>query len=149
MTLRSLARPHLILLLPLILLSACQATVAQHQHQQQVYDNAKQWYLRGDLLTAEQQLNQLHAIGLASLDSWRLMGNIHFRQQRLQAAEQAYREALTIAPKDAFSWHNLSLVKLRQATDTLMQARSQLPELSAEDQDLLRQLLRLQRVQLQ
>lgn len=140
---------RLILLLPLILLSACQATVAQHQQQQQVYDNAKQWYLRGDLLTAEQQLNQLHASGLASLDSWRLMGNIHFRQHRLQAAEQAYREALTLAANDPLSWHNLSLVKLRQTTDTLMQARSQLQELSDEDQGLLRKLLQLQRVQLQ
>lgn len=140
---------RLILLLPLILLSACQATVAQHQQQQRIYDTAKQWYLRGDLLTAEQQLNQLHTLGLASLDSWRLLGNIHFRQQRLQAAEQAYGQALTIAPDDPFSWHNLSLVKLRQTTDTLMQARSQLHELSNEDQELLRQLLRLQRVQLQ
>ena len=139
---------YLIMLSPL-LLTACQATVAPYQQQQQAYQAAKDWYTRGDLLAAEQQLHQLHSRELHSVQSWRLMGNIQFRQQRLDAAERAYRQALALAPGDEFSWHNLSLVKLRQATDTLMQARSELGQLDRSNDELLRQLLRLQRVQLQ
>ena len=139
---------HLILLSLLLLVSACQATVEQLEQQQAVYDIAKKWYLKGDLLAAEQQLNQLHSRRLDTLQSWRLMGNIQFRQQRLEAAEYAYRQALQIEPGDAFSWHNLTLVNLRQTTNTLMRARSQLGQLDAENDALLRQLLGLQRVQL-
>lgn len=143
--------PHrlYILLLPLILVSGCQATVSQLNNQHESVAAAKEWYLNGDLLTAEQHLNQLHVRGLASLQSWRLMGNIQFRQNRLDAAESAYQAALQLAPSDRFSWHNLALVKLRKTTMTLMQARSQLGELSHDNARLLEQLLRLQRVELQ
>jgi len=140
---------YLTLLLPLLLIAGCQATVQQYQQQQQTYQAAKDWYLSGDLLAAEQQLNQLHSHQLHSLQSWRLMGNIQFRQQRLDAAENAYRQALSLAPNDKFSWHNLTLVKLRQTTNTLMQARSELGQLDRTNDELLRNLLRLQRVQLQ
>jgi predicted Zn-dependent protease len=122
--------------------------VAETQEQQQVYEQAKQWYLQGDLLTAEQQLNRLHLRQLDTPQSWRLLGNIQFRQQRLAAAEQAYQQALRYDANDRLSWHNLALVRLRQTTATLMQARAELGELSAGDAVLLDQLLKLQRVAL-
>ncbi|AVJ55613.1 hypothetical protein C5610_04405 [Idiomarina sp. OT37-5b] len=122
--------------------------MAETQEQQQVYEQAKQWYLQGDLLTAEQQLNRLHLRQLDTPQSWRLLGNIQFRQQRLAAAEQAYQQALRYDANDRLSWHNLALVRLRQTTATLMQARAELGELSAGDAVLLDQLLKLQRVAL-
>ncbi len=140
---------RIILLLPSLLLAqGCQSTVAETQEQQQVYEQAKQWYLQGDLLTAEQQLNRLHLRQLDTPQSWRLLGNIQFRQQRLAAAEQAYQQALRYDANDRLSWHNLALVRLRQTTATLMQARAELGELSAGDAVLLDQLLKLQRVAL-
>jgi predicted Zn-dependent protease len=131
-----------------LLAQGCQSTVAETQEQQQVYEQAKQWYLQGDLLTAEQQLNRLHLRQLDTPQSWRLLGNIQFRQQRLAAAEQAYQQALRYDANDRLSWHNLALVRLRQTTATLMQARAELGELSAGDAVLLDQLLKLQRVAL-
>lgn len=131
-----------------MLAQGCQSTVAETQEQQQVYEQAKQWYLQGDLLTAEQQLNRLHLRQLDTPQSWRLLGNIQFRQQRLAAAEQAYQQALRYDANDRLSWHNLALVRLRQTTATLMQARAELGELSAGDAVLLDQLLKLQRVAL-
>ena len=140
---------RIILLLPSLLLAqGCQSTVAETQEQQQVYEQAKQWYLQGDLLTAEQQLNRLHLRQLDTPQSWRLLGNIQFRQQRLAAAEQAYQQALRYDANDRLSWHNLALVRLRQTTATLMQARAELGELSAGDAVLLDQLLKQQRVAL-
>lgn len=131
-----------------MLAQGCQSTVAETQEQQQVYEQAEQWYLQGDLLTAEQQLNRLHLRQLDTPQSWRLLGNIQFRQQRLAAAEQAYQQALRYDANDRLSWHNLALVRLRQTTATLMQARAELGELSAGDAVLLDQLLKLQRVAL-
>ncbi|MGM0480579.1 MAG: tetratricopeptide repeat protein [Pseudomonadota bacterium] len=119
-------------------------------HQQyQVYDQALYWYQQGDLLSAEQQLNQLHSRRLQTPQSLQLLGNIHFRQQRLQAAEKAYAAALELDPADSLSWHNLALVRLRLTTATLMSARTQLGRLDAEDERLLTTLLRLQRASLQ
>ena len=130
------------------MLQACQATVAEIQEQHHVYEQAKQWYLQGDLLTAEQQLNRLHLRQLDTPQSWRLLGNIQFRQQRLDAAEQAYQQALSYDPSDSLSWHNMGLVRLRQTTATLMQARAELGKLSHADAVLLDKLLKLQRVSL-
>ncbi len=138
----------ILLLSSLLLAHGFQSTVAETQEQQQVYEQAKQWYLQGDLLTAEQQLNRLHLRQLDTPQSWRLLGNIQFRQQRLAAAEQAYQQALRYDANDRLSWHNLALVRLRQTTATLMQARAELGELSAGDAVLLDQLLKLQRVAL-
>lgn len=96
-------------------------------------------------MSAEQVLNRLHRAQLDSQQSWRLLGNIHFRQQRLEAAEQAYRHALEQDDQDALSWHNLALVRLRQTTATLLSARAQLNHLSNNDEQLLDMLMRLQR----
>lgn len=138
-----------ILVLPLIaLLSACQATMQQLEQQQYVLQQAQQWYQQGDLLTAEQQLNQLHLHNLHTPQSWRLLGNIHFRQQRMEAAERAYLEALKLEPGNATSWHNLAIVRLRLTTSTLMSARAQLGGLEENDALLLDTLLKLQRVRL-
>lgn len=138
---------HLLLVCCLGLVS-CSATVAQQQQQQHLLDNARSWYQHGDLLSAEQQLHRLHQRDLATAESWRLLGNIQFRQQRMQAAKQAYQQALALAPTDADSWHNLALTQLRLTTSVLMSARTQLGQLTAEDARLLDTLLRLQRVKL-
>ncbi|MGM0524851.1 MAG: hypothetical protein ACQEQ8_01485 [Pseudomonadota bacterium] len=139
----------IILVLPLSLaMSGCQLTTQPLEQQQQVLQQAQQWYQQGDLLAAEQQLNRLHRNNLKSPNSWRLLDNIHFRQQRMQAAEKAYLAALKLEPSDAVSWHNLALVRLRLTTSTLMSARTQLGSLSENDTALLDTLLKLQRVKL-
>ncbi|WP_404402437.1 tetratricopeptide repeat protein [Idiomarina seosinensis] len=119
-------------------------------HQQyQVYDQALYWYQQGDLLSAEQRLNQLHSRHLQTPESLQLLGHIHFRQQRLQAAEKAYAAAIKLDADDALNWHNLALVRLRLTTATLMSARTQLGHLEPDDEQLLTTLLRLQRASLQ
>lgn len=137
----------LVLLFSLTLIS-CSATVAQRQQQQSSLDSARYWYRQGDLVSAEQQLNRLHRQLLATAESWRLLGNIHFRQQRLAAAESAYREALELAPSDRKSWHNLAITQLRRTTSSLMLARVKLGQLDPQDRQLLDTLLQLQRAQL-
>ncbi|OIM99873.1 hypothetical protein BFR57_04790 [Idiomarina sp. MD25a] len=127
-------------------LSACTSTPQSPQYAQYQLGNAKAWYEQGDLLSAEQQLNALHQNGAGSAASWRLLGNIHLRQHRLEAAREAYQKSVQLNPHEADVWHNLALTELRQTTATLMRARTQLQRLPDEDERLLALLLKLQRV---
>ncbi len=129
-------------------LSACNSTPQSPQYAQYQLGNAKAWYEQGDLLSAEQQLHALHQHGAGSAESWRLLGNIHLRQHRLEAAREAYRTSVQLNPHESDVWHNLALTELRQTTATLMKARTQLQRLPDEDERLLSLLLKLQRVSL-
>ena len=130
-------------------LTACASTPQSPQYAQYQLGSAKSWYEQGDLLSAEQQLTALHQNGAGSADSWRLMGNIHLRQHRLEAAREAYKQSVKLNPHEADVWHNLALTELRQTTATLMRARTELQRLPDEDERLLTLLLKLQRVKLE
>ncbi len=79
-------------------------------------------------------------------DVWLRLGNIHVRQNQLDAAVHSYQQGLQRAPQDGRLWHNLALVRVRQSLDTLETASSVLPadaEIQARIQQLHHRLLQL------
>ncbi|MCK7458282.1 tetratricopeptide repeat protein [Idiomarina aminovorans] len=136
-----------VLLLSLLNLG-CSATVQERQTRTKSIESAVEWYKTGDLLSAEQHLQWLHSKGLGTDKSWKLLGNIYFRQYRFQASESAYRNSLKINESDESVWFNLALLNLRQTTNVLMDARAQLDNFDGELEMLLNKLLELQKARL-
>ncbi|MBL1141278.1 MAG: tetratricopeptide repeat protein [Proteobacteria bacterium] len=57
----------------------------------------------------------------AETEPWFRLGNIYARTDRLDAAEYAYKNALSRDTKNSKIWHNLGIVQLRQATSTFIE----------------------------
>jgi opacity protein-like surface antigen len=129
--------------------SGCSTTVQEKLAREQSVESAINWYKTGDLLSAEQHLQWLHRKGLGTDKSWKLLGNIYFRQYRFQASQSAYRNSLRMNAADKEVWFNLALLSLRQTTNILMDARVELDTFDGELETLLSELLELQKARLQ
>lgn len=128
--------------------SGCSTTVQEKLAREQSIESAINWYQTGDLLSAEQHLHWLHKKGLGTDKSWKLLGNIYFRQYRFEASQSAYRNSLKMNAADEEVWFNLALLSLRQTTNILMDARVKLDTFDGELEMLLRELLELQKARL-
>lgn len=84
---------------------------------------AQQAYYAGDLITAEGLLRRALSYNDKDADSWFLLGNIYLRTQQYVAAQNAYQRAARLKPEQAEIWHNLALIHIRQATQTLLEGR--------------------------
>lgn len=133
----------------IINLSGCSATVSEQKQSLKSFQNAKAWYVTGDLDSAEQHLQWLHNKGLASSQSWALLGNIYFRQYRFEASEKAFLRSLELDASNEDIWFNLALNQLRQTTNTLMDARIELNKVDGQLGNLLDDLLALQKLSLE
>ncbi|WP_417434547.1 hypothetical protein [Idiomarina abyssalis] len=129
--------------------SGCSTTVQEKLAREQSFESAINWYQTGDLLSAEQHLHWLHKKGLGTDKSWKLLGNIYFRQYRFEASQSAYRNSLKMNAADEEVWFNLALLSLRQTTNILMDARVELDTFDGELEILLSELLELQKARLQ
>jgi predicted Zn-dependent protease len=129
--------------------SGCSTTVQEKLAREQSFESAVNWYQTGDLLSAEQHLHWLHKKGLGTDKSWKLLGNIYFRQYRFEASQSAYRNSLKMNAADEEVWFNLALLSLRQTTNILMDARVELDTFDGELEILLSELLELQKARLQ
>jgi len=128
--------------------SGCSTTVQEKLAREQSFESAVNWYQTGDLLSAEQHLHWLHKKGLGTDKSWKLLGNIYFRQYRFEASQSAYRNSLKMNAADEEVWFNLALLSLRQTTNILMDARVELDTFDGELEILLSELLELQKARL-
>lgn len=127
------------------LFSGCQSQAPMHRDaQNQLEQRALTAYRHGDLLAAESYLQQLLAVQNRDAQGWLLLGNIQLRQQRLHAAQHAYEQAITHDESLLLAHHNLALVYLRLATQTLINGQTQ----TDEPWPLLDALLRLQSPQI-
>ncbi len=129
--------------------SGCSTTVQEKLAREQSFESAVNWYQTGDLLSAEQHLHWLHKKGLGTDKSWKLLGNIYFRQYRFEASQSADRNSLKMNAADEEVWFNLALLSLRQTTNILMDARVELDTFDGELEILLSELLELQKAWLQ
>lgn len=126
-------------------LSGCQSQAPLHRDAaNQLEQRALTAYRYGDLLAAESYLQQLLAVQSRDAQGWLLLGNIQLRQQRLHAAQHAYEQAITHDESLLLAHHNLALVYLRLATQTLINGQIQ----TDEPWPLLDALLRLQSPQI-
>lgn len=130
----------------LILLSGCQSTPSQsfHVNPMQLRQAAQIAYQQGDLLSAESMLLKNTALFEKDVDSWFLLGNLYLRTAQYSAAQRAYLHASKYRPEQPEIWHNLALVYLRQATQSLLEGQL---HSDAEFEPLLSWLLHMQGAQ--
>ncbi len=83
---------------------------------------ADEAYDAGRLLDAEQMYRRLLKATPNSAYVWMRLGNVHLRNDQLDAAANAYRECLRFDNRDARCWQNLSLTYVEMAVATLDQA---------------------------
>ncbi len=55
-------------------------------------------------------------------ETWFYLGNLYARSARPELATQAYQKALMLNPGDARAWHNIGVVRLREAWAAFIQA---------------------------
>ena len=139
----------IVLFLLSLVSSVCSTTVQEKLARELSIESAINWYQTGDLLSAEQHLHWLHKKGLGTDKSWKLIGNIYYRQYRFEASQSAYRNSLKMNAADEEVWFNLALLSLRQTTNILMDARVELDTFDGELEILLSELLELQKARLQ
>ncbi|RUO25351.1 hypothetical protein CWE09_01035 [Aliidiomarina minuta] len=112
----------LILWFMMLLMSGCVSS-AVNSRPSELRATAQQAYYAGDLITAEGLLRQALDYNDKDADSWFLLGNIYLRTQQYVAAQNAYQRAARLKPEQAEIWHNLALIHIRQATQTLLEGR--------------------------
>ena len=76
---------------------------------------ADQAYVTGNLAQALSGYQALTRAWPQQADYWFRLGNVYARLQRPDAAVDAYAQALRIEPTHAKAWHNLGIIRLRQA----------------------------------
>jgi tetratricopeptide (TPR) repeat protein len=110
---------------PALLLGACAGMPSQSDPLPgllKLRAEARQAYVDGDLATAQRDYRRLvAAVPQEALYRFRL-GNVEARRGHPEAAIKAYRAALLRDPGMARAWHNLSVVRLRQAQAALIQS---------------------------
>ncbi|NJN46666.1 MAG: tetratricopeptide repeat protein [Candidatus Competibacteraceae bacterium] len=106
-----------------------------------VAEQARRAHSEGRFSDAEYYYQALTRAYPETLDPWFQLGNLYAENNRLEDAQQAYRQALKYGDNPKVL-HNLGLVQLQQGIATLQQARRQLP---ADDpiHDHTRQYLQL------
>lgn len=82
---------------------------------------AQKAYQQGDFLSAEAMLLKNVSLFAKDVDSWFLLGNLYLRTAQYPAAQRAYLQASKYKPEQAEIWHNLALVYMRMATQSLLE----------------------------
>ena len=117
------ARVFFAMAMPLASLAGCassppallKATVDQQRQ-------ADQAYLGGNLAQALSGYQALTRVYPQNADFWFRMGNVYVRMERPDEAADAYRHTLQIEPTHAKAWHNLGIIRLRQAEAAFAQS---------------------------
>lgn len=128
------------------LLSGCQATPnpAPQMNPAHLRHAAQIAYQQGDLLSAESLLLNNVTRFEKDVDSWFLLGNVYLRTAQYPAAQRAYLQASKYKPEQAEIWHNLAVVYVRMATQSLLEGSL---HSAADFEPLLGWLLQMQGAQ--
>lgn len=105
------------------LLSGC-AMISGEQHGN-IYDlrrDAQQAYGGGEDERAEKLLIALSRAAPNEPETWFSLGNLYARTNRPEQAVDAYQKALMFNRADSRAWHNMGVVKLREAWAAFIQA---------------------------
>lgn len=137
----------IILLLSFYLLG-CKTNDASFETIAQMQELATQAYTNGDLHRAEGLWSDIVRVMPEHAEAWCQLGHIDYRLHRYAAANNAYQKCLVIKPRNIAVWHNLTAVKLRDASETLIRGSAYLTtehdrDLVGKYQLLLRELMRL------
>ncbi|MBS0192678.1 MAG: hypothetical protein JSR34_00325 [Proteobacteria bacterium] len=83
-------------------------------------------YLHGDTDGALSGYRNVVGRGTADATVWTRIGNLEWLQNAPQAATDAYEVAVRLDPMDNEAWHNLAIIRLRQAQAMLERERAAL-----------------------
>jgi len=118
------------------LLSACAATgrddsvqgaIEQGSRTMDLYREGMKAYTEGNMEVAENKLSQLVERVPEDSQVWFRLGNIYARTNRPRQAVQAYQDALVRDPSLAKAWHNMGVVRLRQAVNDFVSLAKSVP----------------------
>jgi tetratricopeptide (TPR) repeat protein len=119
------------------------ATLSSNPKSLGLEKQAYEAYASGRLSEAEGLYLELTRIRSGAVEPWFRLGNIYAESGRLEAAERAYRTALSYGDEPRVL-HNLGLVQIRLGIKFLKESRRQLPvndSIRRQTQQYLRTLL--------
>jgi Flp pilus assembly protein TadD len=89
-----------------------------------INQEARLAYEGGELAKAETLYRSLARRMPNDAETWLRLGNLYARSNRPDEASSAYHHALMADNAEARAWHNLGVVRLRQAWASLLQAQA-------------------------
>ncbi|WP_417763376.1 tetratricopeptide repeat protein [Shewanella sp.] len=121
------------IILLLLTITGCAASNPHQAHvEQEIHPNimalqtqAEVAYKKAMLGQAESLYMQVLAMAPDYADGWFRLGNIYTRTGRQEAAINAYMRCIQQAPQHQKAWYNMSLVRIKQATEVLETAQRQ------------------------
>jgi Flp pilus assembly protein TadD len=124
-----------------LLLAGCGTTGTAPQRSDlfQLSNDAQLAYEAGEDARAEQLYMGLARAAPGDPEIWFRLGNLYARNDRPDAAADAYQRALALKVNDSRAWYNLGIVRLRQGWAAMMRANAALKE----DDPLYRETERL------
>jgi predicted Zn-dependent protease len=83
-------------------------------------------YAKGETAAALDAYRKLVGEGAADVVVWTRIGNLELLQNHPHRAAEAYDHAVQLDPTYTEAWHNMALIRLRQAAAMLEQERASL-----------------------
>ena len=127
-----------------VLLAGCGSTGAPARSDLfQLSNDAQLAYEAGEDARAEQLYMGLARAAPGDPEIWLRLGNLYARNDRPEAAADAYQRVLALKTNEPRAWYNLGIVRLRQGWAAMMQANAALKEddpLYQETERLMRHL---------
>ncbi len=114
----------LLLVVTLATLSGCASTATTHSFKNVIAEQrkAEKAYEEGHLAEALAGYEALTRILPDNFDFWFRLGNIYVRMEKPTLAAEAYERALRLDSGNAKAWHNLGIVRMRQAAAAFAQS---------------------------
>lgn len=110
------------LLAPLLLLNACAMLGEERGNLYDMRREAQIAYAGNQDDRAEKLLLGLTRSVPNDPEAWFYLGNLYARTNRPERAAEAYQKALMLNQGDAKAWHNIGVVRLREAWAAFIQA---------------------------
>ena len=122
-------RMALIMGLACVLLAGCGTTAAPGRSDLfQLSNDAQLAYEAGEDARAEQLYMGLARAAPGDPEVWFRLGNLYARNDRPDAAADAYQRVLALKTNEPRAWYNLGIVRLRQGWAAMMRANAALKE---------------------
>lgn len=111
----------------LLLLSGCSMMSREQANLYDMRRDAQVAYENNEDVRAEKLLVGLTRAVPNDGETWFYLGNLYARTNRPEMATHAYQNALLLNSKDARAWHNIGVVRLREAWAAFIQANDLTP----------------------
>jgi tetratricopeptide (TPR) repeat protein len=108
-------------LLTLLLLSGCSMMPAEQGNLYEMRREAQVAYENSEDARAEKLLLGLARAVPNDAETWFYLGNLYARSNRPDDAIRAYQKSLMLNGRDARAWHNMGVVRLREAWAAFIQ----------------------------